>query len=98
MDRNRPDILRVTEFVLAKAKERESFRVVEASRSKELNGISMHRIAEILRSICLAPQGQNSLERLTTITQCNQHAEQGNWSLNAEAYFGYLSCTNSDLI
>lgn len=88
----KPDVLRVVEFVINNSSKGEEFSVVEASQSKELNGISMYRIAEILRSTCLEPQGLSSLERLTTIdTLTNQHAEQGRWSLNASAYFGYLT-------
>ncbi|WP_110165305.1 hypothetical protein [Vibrio mediterranei] len=88
----KPDVLRVVEFVINNSSKGEEFSVVEASQSKELNGISMYRIAEILRLTCLEPQGRSSLERLTTIdTLTNQHAEQGRWSLNASAYFGYLT-------
>ncbi|CAK2501707.1 HTH HARE-type domain-containing protein [Vibrio crassostreae] len=88
----KPDVLRVVEFVINNAKKGEHFSVAEASQSKELNGISIYRIAEILRSTCLEPQGPSSLERLTTInTSTYQHAEQGRWSLNAPAYFGYLT-------
>lgn len=91
MDKTAPDVLRVTEFVLEKAKKREEFSVSEAAKTDELNGIGNYRIAEILSQICLEPNGPGSLKELTTIDTSNSHSYQGNWTLSAEAYFGYLS-------
>lgn len=91
MDKTAPDVLRVTEFVLAKSKNREEFSVSDAAKTDELNGINKYRIAEILSQICLEPNGPGSLKELTTIDTSNSHSNQGSWTLSPEAYFGYLS-------
>ncbi|NOI79258.1 hypothetical protein F0237_01200 [Vibrio tubiashii] len=91
MDKTVPDVLRVTEFVLEKAKIREEFSVSEAAKTDELNGINVYRIAEILSQICLEPNGPNSMRELTTVDSTYSHSNPGNWTLSPEAYFGYLS-------
>jgi len=91
MDKTAPDVLRVIEFVLEKAKKKEEFSVSEASKTDELNGIGDYRIAAILRQICLEPNGPGSLKELTTIDSSNSHSYQGNWTLSPDAFFGYLS-------
>lgn len=85
------DVLRVTEFVLEKSESRTPFSVLEAARSQCLNGIDDYRIAEILRTICLDPNGPGTLETHTTIDNQYRHNVAGNWTLTADAYFGYLS-------
>lgn len=82
-----PDVLRVTAFVLRKSETKEKFSVCEAAKTQELNGVSDYRIAEIIKEICLQPNGPDSMESLTTIDNNNP----GNWQLNAETYFNYLS-------
>lgn len=84
-----PDVLRVTAFVLRKGKEK--FSVCEAANTQELNGLGDYRIAEILTEICLQPNGPNSMGDLTTIDNQFSHNVGGNWSLNSETYFNYLS-------
>lgn len=91
LDKSKPDVLRVTEFVLDKGKQKAHFSVLEAAQSTELNGINDFRIAEILRDICLQPNGPDSIEQLTLISNDYSHNQSGNWQLNATAYFGYLS-------
>jgi hypothetical protein len=86
-----PDVLRVTVYVLNQRKTGEYFSVSSASSSEELNGINEYRIAEILRDICLQPDGPNSIEQLTTIDQHNTHSVPGNWELNTQTYYSYLS-------
>ncbi|MFA0146945.1 hypothetical protein AB4452_12690 [Vibrio lentus] len=85
------DILRVSEFVISKSKIKEPFSVDSASKTKELNGIGIYRIAEILREICLEPAGPNSMERFTNIDASNGHCENGLWALNPPSYYGYLT-------
>ena len=86
-----PDVLRVTAFVLRKSETKEKFSVCEAAKTQELNGIGDYRIAEIIKEICLQPNGPDSMERLTTIDNSYLHNNPGNWQLNAETYFNYLS-------
>jgi len=86
-----PDVLRVTAFVLRKSETKEKFSVCEAAKTQELNGIGDYRIAEILTEICLQPNGPNSMGDLTTIDNQFSHNITGNWQLNAETYFNYLS-------
>jgi hypothetical protein len=86
-----PDVLRVTAFVLRKSETKEKFSVCEAANTQELNGISDYRIAEIIKEICLQPNGPNSMGDLTTIDNSYLHNNPGNWQLNAETYFNYLS-------
>ncbi|MEO3679047.1 hypothetical protein ABGI61_08425 [Rheinheimera sp. FR7-31] len=85
-----PDVLKLVQFVLKKSEKRESFSVTEAARENELNGINEYRIAEILREVCLEPNGPDSKFKLTDPTG-NSWSTQGRWSLKPEAYFGYLS-------
>jgi len=56
-----------------------------------VNGINEYRIAEIMRDICLEPNGPNSIEELTRVSNDYSHNQSGNWQLNASTYFGYLS-------
>jgi hypothetical protein len=86
-----PDVLRVTAFVLRKSEIKEKFSVCEAAKTQELNGIGDYRIAEIIKEICLQPNGPDSMESLTTIDNDYLHNSPGNWQLNAETYFNYLS-------
>lgn len=86
-----PDVLRVTAFVLRKSENKEKFSVCEAAKTQELNGVSDYRIAEIIKEICLQPNGPDSMESLTTIDNNYSHNNSGNWQLNAETYFNYLS-------
>lgn len=86
-----PDVLRVTAFVLRKSETKEKFSVCEAAKTQELNGVSDYRIAEIIKEICLQPNGPNSMDSLTTIDNSYSHNNSGNWQLNAETYFNYLS-------
>lgn len=85
-----PDVLKLVQFVLKKSEKRESFSVIEAARENALNGINDYRIAEILREVCLEPNGPDSKFKLTDPTG-NSWSTQGCWSLKPEAYFGYLS-------
>lgn len=91
IDKTKPDVLRVTEFILAKAKIRETFSVCSAAKTEELNGIRDHHIAQIMRDICLDPEEPGSLIRYTTINGDNIHNVFCNWELNATSYFSYLS-------
>lgn len=91
IDKTKPDVLRVTEFILSKNKLGDSFSVCEAAKTPELNGINEYRIAEIMRDICLEPNGPNSIEELTRVSNDYSHNQSGNWQLNASTYFGYLS-------
>lgn len=86
-----PDVLRVTAFVLRKSENKESFSVCEAANTPELNGIGDYRIAELIKEICLQPNGPDSMENLTTIDNSYLQNNPGNWQLNAETYFNYLS-------
>lgn len=86
-----PDVLRVTAFVLRKSEIKEKFSVCEAAKTQELNGIGDYRIAEIIKEICLQPNGPDSMESLTIVNNDYLHNNPGNWQLNAETYFNYLS-------
>jgi hypothetical protein len=90
MTNNKPDVLRVVEFIQSKSAENETFSINEASKSTELNGIAVHRIAEIMRSICLEPNGPDTLEKYTTVNGDYPHSNPGRWELKPDAYFGYL--------
>jgi hypothetical protein len=90
-NRTKPDVLRVTEFVLRNSETKEKFSVCEAGKSIELNGIGDHRIAEIMKEICLQPNGPDSMECLTTVDNSYAHNNPGNWQLNTATYFNYLS-------
>lgn len=92
LDRSKPDVLRVTEYVLRKSEDNIRFSLIEASNDLALNGISIYKLGEILRTICLEPQGQGSLTSMTTVdTTTNKHATQCSWSLNSSTYFSYQS-------
>lgn len=91
VDKSKPDVLRVTEYVLEKGKRKEQFSVCEAAKTSELNGIDEYRIAEILRDICLQPNGPNSMDNLTHISNEYLHNQSGNWQLTATTYFSYLA-------
>jgi hypothetical protein len=91
IDKSKPDVLRVTEYVLDKAKLNTDFSVQSAASSKELNGIGRHRIAEIMRNICLDPNGEGSLIGYTTVDDLNLDNNFCRWQLNANSYFSYLS-------
>jgi hypothetical protein len=91
VDKNKPDVLRVTTFILAKSKSKERFSVCEAAKTDGLNGIDEYRIAEIMAEICLQPNGPNSMEMHTKIDGASSHNSPANWQLNAETYFNYLS-------
>lgn len=88
-DKLKPDVLRVTEYILAKAEKKESFGLNTAAT--ELNSLSNHKIARIMRDICLDPQEPGSLSRYTTIDNQNWANEPQYWQLNANSYFSYLS-------
>ena len=88
-DKLKPDVLRVTEYILAKAEKKESFGLNTAAN--DLNGINNYQIAKIMRDICLDPQQPGSLAKYTTITGSHIENEQQSWQLNANAYFSYLS-------
>jgi hypothetical protein len=90
MKKKEPDVLRVVEYIQFKSAKNEAFSVSDASKSAELNGIGDYRIAEIMRSICLEPNGPNTLEKYTSVNGDFTHSNQGKWALNPEAYFGYL--------
>ncbi|ABZ76311.1 conserved hypothetical protein [Shewanella halifaxensis HAW-EB4] len=89
--RTAPDVLRVTAFVLEKSEANEPFSVAEAAKTVQLNGINDYRIAEVLRAICLEPNGPNSLISLTTVDNQKSHANPGYWQLNPQTYYSYLS-------
>lgn len=91
IDKTKPDVLRVTEYVLDKAKLNTDFSVQSAANSDELNGIGRHRIAQIMRNICLDPNGEGSLITYTTVDDLNMDNNFSRWQLNANSYFSYLS-------
>ena len=86
-----PDVLRVTEYILTMCSLDKEFSVQYAANSTQLNGIGRHRIAQIMRDICLEPNGKGSLELYTTVDNTNVDNTPGRWQLNANAYFSYLS-------
>ncbi|WP_194757149.1 hypothetical protein [Aliidiomarina indica] len=86
-----PDVLRVVEYVLEKASQNEAFSVQSATKSKELNRLSRHQLARIMRDICLDPKDDGSLARYTTVDNTNADNTFCHWQLNANAYFSYLS-------
>jgi hypothetical protein len=91
VDKTKPDVLRVTEYILEQAKTDTTFSVQSADISKELNGIGRHRIAQIMLDICLDPNGEGSLLTYTTVDDTNMDNNFCRWLLNANAYFSYLS-------
>ncbi len=90
VEKSEQDVLRVVEYVIKKKREQAQFSVHKASLSDELNGINKHRIAEILKSICLEPYGPGTLEELTTVDGRNSDSNEAIWNLTAETYFGYM--------
>jgi hypothetical protein len=88
---SKPDVLRVTEYILEQNKLKQEFSVQSANKSDELNGIGRHRIAQIMRDICLDPNGEGSLITYTTVDNSNMDNNVKHWQLNANAYFSYLS-------
>ncbi len=89
IDKTKPDVLRVTEYVLDMNKLNTEFSVQSAASSKELNGIGRYRIAEIMRIICLDPNGPGSLIQYTTVDDLNIDNCFFRWQLNANTYFSY---------
>ncbi|MBE0421309.1 hypothetical protein EI165_14430 [Pseudoalteromonas nigrifaciens] len=91
VNKSNPDVLRVTEYILEQNKLDESFSVQSAAKSPDLNGVGRHNIAEIMRVICLEPNGKGSLIYCTTVD--NQHLDNQffKWQLNTQTYFSYLS-------
>jgi hypothetical protein len=88
---SKPDVLRVTEYILQQNKLKQEFSVQSANKNDELNGIGRHRIAQIMRDICLDPNGDGTLITYTTVDNNNMDNSVGDWQLNANAYFSYLS-------
>jgi hypothetical protein len=88
---SKPDVLRVTEYILQQNKLKQEFSVQSANKSKELNGIGRNRIAQIMRDICLDPNGDGTLITYTTVDSSNMDNKFEHWQLNANAYFSYLS-------
>lgn len=90
VDKTKPDVLRVTEYILEQNKLEKEFSVQSADKN-ELNGIGRHRIAKIMRDVCLDPNGEGSLIEYTTVDNTNMDNVFAQWQLNANAYFSYLS-------
>ena len=90
-DKTQPDVIRVTQYVIVNAGNEQGFSVCSAAKSAELNGISDHRIAVIMRDICLEPNGKGSLEIYTTVDNTNIHNSFAKWQLNTQAYSSYLA-------
>lgn len=90
VEKSEQDVLRVVEYVISKKREQTQFSVHTASLSDELNGINKHRIAEILKAICMEPYGSGTLEELTTVDGRNSDSNEAIWNLTAETYFGYM--------
>lgn len=87
--KSKPAVLRGTEYILGKPEQNEPFSLYMAE--SELNGLTSHQIAKIMRDICLYPQTPGSIERYTTIVSQNLANDPQNWQLNANAFFSYLS-------
>lgn len=90
IDKTQPDVLRVVEYILKQNKKDLPFSVQSADK-EDLNGIGRHRIAQIMRDVCLEPEGDGSLVRYTTVDNTNMDNNFCRWQLNANAYFSYLS-------
>lgn len=88
-DKSLPDVLRVMYYILEN--KGSPFSLQYAAESKELNGINIYRIAEIIRETCLQPEGPNSIKQYTTIDKNNFHNLPSEWELTAESYFNFLS-------
>ncbi|OIM97953.1 hypothetical protein BFR57_09510 [Idiomarina sp. MD25a] len=91
INKKHPEVLRVVEYVLDKASKNEEFSVQTATKSKELNGLNRHKLARIMRDICLDPEDDGSLARYTTVDNNHTDNISCHWQLNANAYFSYLS-------
>ena len=91
VDKTKPDVLRVTEYILEQSKLGNEFSVQSADKSAELNGIGRHQIARIMRDTCLDPNGDGSLITCTTVDNDNLDNTNYRWQLNATTYFSYLS-------
>ena len=91
VDKTQPDVLRVTQYIIDNANNEQGFSVCSAAKTTELNGISDHRIAEIMRDICFEPNGSGTLIKYTTVDDTDIHNSFAKWQLNAQAYFSYLS-------
>ncbi|RTE85511.1 MULTISPECIES: hypothetical protein [Gammaproteobacteria] len=91
ISKKQPDVLRVVQFILDKSTKNEAFSVQSATKSIELNGLTRHQLARIMRDICLAPEDDGSLERYTTVNNDDFDNHSCHWQLNANAYFNYLS-------
>jgi hypothetical protein len=83
VDKTKPDVLRVTEYILEQTKINTTFSVASAAKSPELNGINNYRIAQIMQDICLDPEEPGSLIRFTTIDGANMDNIFCRWQLNA---------------
>jgi len=91
VDKTKPDVLRVTEYIIEQNKLDNPFSVQSAASSNELNGIGRHNISEIMRVICLEPNGKGSLISCTTVDNQNLDNQFFKWQLNTNTYFSYLS-------
>ena len=89
LDKTKPDVLRVTEYIIEQNKLEKEFSVQSADKN-ELNGIGRHRIAQIMRDVCLDPNGEGSLIKYTTAKD-DMDNNFCPWQLNANSYFSYLS-------
>ena len=85
------DVLKVVQYILQMSEQKEPFSVCSSAKSDELNGLDEYRIAEIMKQICLEPNGPDSLEQHTKIDGSYSHNLYANWQLNPETYFNYLS-------
>lgn len=90
-DKSKPDVLRVTEYILEQGKLDKKFSVQSASKNNELNGLGRHQIARIMRDICLDPEDEGSLIRYTAVDNSDMDNNFCHWQLNANSYFSYLS-------
>jgi hypothetical protein len=91
VDKSKPDVLRVTEYILEQNKLDKPFSVQSAANSKELNGIGRHKISEIMRTICSEPNGKGSLLSCTIVDDKDLDNQFFKWQLNTSTYFSYLS-------
>ena len=81
------NVHRVVEYILKRRGE--SYSVGEAA--KALNGTELYKVAQIFRQVCLEPDGDDSLVKLTTVDNQNSHWIPGRWELTADAYFAFLN-------
>ena len=85
VDKTKPAVLRVTEYILDKAEQKQPFGLYMAE--SELNGLTSYQIAKIMRDICIDPQEAGSLVKYTTVDSQNLANEPQYWQLNANANF-----------